>query len=262
VAGTLLLGSLIRLQLFLSARVHRTFNQLLLGATVVAVIFLGMLLHALIGSSNDLHGAKADAFDSIDALSKARATAYDANGEESRWLLTRGTSPADAFEKAFMAKSDEVVRIPSGQTYDALANAATASKQAHHAGPGMSGDLQNELDNITFPGELDAAANALRTWGVYMHIDGEIRSLEASGRHADAIQLCCGNGRNESNGAFDSFDVALMQTVKINTDYFEKYRQSGKDRLAYFEPVSVAVAALVFVLAYMGLRPRFQEYAI
>ena len=40
-------------------------------------------------SSSYVKVAKKDAFDSISVLEAARAVAYDANGDESRWLLNK-----------------------------------------------------------------------------------------------------------------------------------------------------------------------------
>ena len=54
--------------------------------------------------------AKQDAFDSILALSKARAVSYDANADESRYLLD--PQRANRYEQAFLEKSSHVIGMP------------------------------------------------------------------------------------------------------------------------------------------------------
>ena len=45
----------------------------------------------------------------------------------------------------------------------------------------FKGKLADELNNITFPGEMEAATSTLRAWGQYVAIDNKIRQLETSG---------------------------------------------------------------------------------
>jgi Tfp pilus assembly protein PilV len=87
VAGILLGGVIIPLQVFLARRMRRTLNPLLFLATVMAyilVIYAGQRFNA---SDRDLKVAKEDAFESIHSLWQARAMAYSANGALSRAAL-------------------------------------------------------------------------------------------------------------------------------------------------------------------------------
>ena len=88
VAGATLLGLLIAIQLLLFKWNHRILNPALLGATVIASLFLLDTLVNLNIANQQLKVAKEDAFDSLHALRQLRSTAYMMNTAESRyWTL-------------------------------------------------------------------------------------------------------------------------------------------------------------------------------
>jgi type III secretory pathway component EscT len=99
ISGLLLIGALVAIQLFLSNRMRRTLNPMLLAATAIAFIFLGFTTRAFLSASHNLKVAKEDAFESIQDLRKARSISYSANGDESRYLLD--TAFASQHEQAF-----------------------------------------------------------------------------------------------------------------------------------------------------------------
>jgi hypothetical protein len=125
-AGILLGGALVALQVFLAARMRRTLNPGLFAATVAAGIFVVFAGQAFQNADRDLRVAKEDAFDSILALWQARSLAYSANGDLSRAVLD--PAKAESHRKDFSAK-DEKIR----------------------------GYIETELSNITFAGEREAA---------------------------------------------------------------------------------------------------------
>jgi hypothetical protein len=47
--------------------------------------------------------------------------------------------------------------------------------------------MGNELNNITFAGDREAAVDTLSNLGVYLDIDQRIRQLQQSGKHKQAI---------------------------------------------------------------------------
>ena len=147
-----LLGVLGGLQYFLFRRFRRVFNPPLLAATVVVLAFLIWTLTAFHTVTVNLKGAKEDAFDSIGVLERAQADAYDANGDESRWLLEyRTPQQANFYEKAFNQKADRVATRPAGLSDEAFLQEI---KQLTNKVPGgFEGYLAAELKNITFLGE-------------------------------------------------------------------------------------------------------------
>lgn len=256
VVGIVLLIPLILGQRFLSRRFRRTLNLPMLGATALALLFVLYTFVQLGAARENLKVAKEDAFDSVRALWLTRAAAYDANGEESRWLLDK--PQADKYQAAFFAKTKQLASLPPGQTYDSLA----ATLQNSPAPGDFTGHLADELKNITFPGEKEAALATLRAFGVYMSIDTRIRALENTGNHTEAIALCIGNNPGESDWAYDQFDQALGKTLDINQVEFNNNIDAGRQHLRGYDLLAPVVALGIVGLTLLGLRPRLQEYAL
>ncbi|HMD61472.1 MAG TPA: hypothetical protein VKG78_08580, partial [Opitutaceae bacterium] len=101
--GTALIGALVATQVFLYRRMRRVLNPPLVAATALSAGFLVCTFAAYGTETHLLKVAKQDAFESIHALWHARAFAYEANGDESRWLLDR--SQAAVYETSFFDKT-------------------------------------------------------------------------------------------------------------------------------------------------------------
>jgi hypothetical protein len=207
-------------------------------------------------------GAKEEAFDSIGVLERALADAYDANGDESRWLLEyRTPQQANFYENAFNQKADRVATRPKDLSDEALLQ--NIKQQTNIVPPGFKGYLADELKNITFPGEKDAALDTLRKFLEYRKIDGQIRQLEKDGKHTEAVALCLGTEKGQSNWVFDQFVKALKETININRNYFIAALKQAKRALTGLEWFGPLVGALaVAVLTFLGLRPRLKEYSL
>ena len=256
VSGLALIAVLVAIQLFLSQRMRRTFNPMLLAATAIALVFLGYTTRAFLSGNHQLKVVKEDAFDSIHALWQARAYAYSANADESRYLLDTALAPTH--EQAFFHKVGKVATLPAGQTFETVTALSAQGKKVE----GFTGYLADELNNITFNGEQEAAISTLSNFGIYLAIDKQIRQLEQSGKHQAAIALCTGNNKGDSNRALKQFDASLDQTLKINQQAFDEAVEQGFKDLDGFEiitPVSLVVIAL---LTLFGLLPRLKEYSV
>ena len=239
-----------RMQLQAMRRTHRVLNLPLVGANVLLACFTLGLSSALAAQNEDLRAAKTDCVDSIHALRKAHAVAYDANADESLYLL--GPSTRAQYDAPFHQKTGLLADAP---VTDAVADSAAAgSKQTFH------GFLADELNNITFVGEQAAATETLISWGKYIALDTQIRASETSGHHSDAVTLCTGSAPGQSDYAFSQFDDALGKTLGINQDQFDltvKKAFSGLNPLPVFAAVSVL---LMIILTWLGLAPRLREY--
>jgi hypothetical protein len=198
--------------------------------------------------------AREDAFTSIHALWRARAVAYAANGDESRYLL----DPAHAAEsdRAFAAKADALAKLPAGSKWG---DVASAERSGTHI-QGFSGYLADELNNITFAGEREAAVQSVERFAEYVAVDKEIRRLEVAGKHREAIELCVGDKPGESDWAFERFDKAVEATLAINQQAFDAAVSSSFAALDGFEIKASALAAAIAALAFLGLAPRIKEY--
>ncbi len=256
--GLLCLAVLAAAQWSLWQTTRRRINPGLLLGTVLT---LGLTLYGTAGgvqASRQLKVATKDAFDSVRYLWKARAVAYDANGAETRWLYDRAQAPAHARE--FFDEAAQVGKAPAGVGMQEIAAAALANP-ARPLPEGFKGLLAQELGNITFTGELAAAAEAVRTFGDYLDVDKEIRRLEDAGRHQEAVRLCLSYAPGGSNAAFSRFDAALDKVLGINVDAFEQSARQGMDNLTPFNWVIPGFSVLTAFSVCAGFWPRIREYA-
>jgi len=256
----LLVAILAGLQLFLARRFRRTVNPSIAAATAVLVgLTAGSLV--LLGLHSDrLHTQKQDAFDSIVALTRARAVSYDANADESRYLL----DPAQAaeYERGFMDKTQQILSLPGATlpTYDQRLDSAWRAYLADHGQVGWGGALGAEFGNITFAGERAAAESTVGLFQAYEQDDRQIRALVSSGRRDAAIRLCTSYAPGGSNYAFDRYDSALTGLITINTRAFGTAKDADLRDLgrSVWLPAAATIAALALLVA--GVRPRLAEY--
>ncbi len=253
-AGLLLLAALAAAQVFLAKRMRRTLNPALLAATAAALWLTGAAFAGMGGEEHHLKIVKEDAFTSIRALWRARAAAYSANGDESRYLL----DPLHAadYEAGFAEKTRLLVDLPSSVT----AEQAVAAADRGDTPLNFTGYLADELNNITFPGERAAAFETLAAFERYIAIDEQIRQLERAGRHQDAINLCIGTSEGQSDWAFEQFDAALRKTLDINQAAFEESVKQGFDAVGNLEIEGCVAALAIAVLTVLGLAGRIREY--
>ncbi len=250
-----LTGILVMLQLFLSQRTRRALNPFLLSATVIAFLFLVHTIGSLLSASNHLKVAKEDAFDSMHSLRQARALAYGANADESRYLLD--VKHAATHQQAFSDKLNKIAAPPSGQTLEQI----TLLAQQDTKLTGLTGFLGEELSNITFTGERQAVIESLSALSQYLQIDGQIRQLQQSGKYREAIALCLGNNPGESNWAFNQFRKTNQATYDVNDKAFNAAINQGTQDLEGFEVKSTIAVIAIALLALLGVMPRLKEYS-
>jgi hypothetical protein len=237
----------------LTRQTRRIANPPLLGATALLAVFAVYLLIALTGANDQLRAAKQDSFDSVHALWKARAVAYDANAEESLYLLERGPLQ-QRHEDAFFKRSAQLLSGPPPAA--ALAQAKAGRYKD------IKGFIGDELNNITYPGEREAALGLLQAFVEYSDIDRKIRDLERAGRHAEAFALCVGTQPGQSDWAFERFDKALSNVLELNERYFANQIASAFSYLSWIPWTVPAIALAMAVLAWFGLQPRIVEYRV
>ncbi len=108
VSGLLLLALLIGTQLFLLRLTRRTLSLPLVGATLLTLIFL-LYTSALWTRQGDTLGTVSRAFASVSGVWEMRATAFDMNSEESRWLMD--TPQAPQYEQLYAAQSAHLADV-------------------------------------------------------------------------------------------------------------------------------------------------------
>ena len=260
-AGLALLAALGGLQVYLAVRFRRLISPALAAAFAAALVLAGGSAAGLLAEAGHLRVAKVDAFDSIIALSQARAVSDDANADESRYLVDPGR--AAQYQQAFESKSQQLARIPVAGIfhYDVGLARAIDAYRASHADVAFGGYLGAEFRNITFPGERAAAQRTLAAYQVYERDDRHIRALYQAGHLRAAIAFDTSYARGNSNWAFTQYDNALSALIAINQHAFNAAINAGQQGVSGWTGLIPAVAViLVIVLLSAAVLPRLAEY--
>jgi len=260
VLGIVLLFLLVLLQVYLTRRFQRLVNPALVAASLVVLGLLTAGVALAGGHEERLRTAKKDAFDSIMVLEQARAVSYDANADESRYLLD--PHRAGQYEQAFLAKTQQVLGLDGATlaTFDQRFDAAALAYDRDHRQVGWGGYLGSEFRNITFGGERAAAELTLDRYQIYQADDRRIRRLVTSGQQRAAIAFCTSYAPGASNYAFDQYDTALTALIGINEKAFQTAVRDDERNLTRWILVPGAGALAVVLLLFLGLRPRLAEY--
>ncbi|MEV8018049.1 hypothetical protein AB0O76_17260 [Streptomyces sp. NPDC086554] len=260
ITGVLLLALLVLLQVHLARHFGRVFNPGLLAATAAALVAVALGTLALGSGSQELRVARRDAFDSVVALSRAKALAYSANADESRYLLLPDRRPA--YERLFLDKSQRLYGIKSAtlETYDEQLAATWAAYRADHGDRRFTGEFRRELDNITFVGEREAAERTVEAYAVYQRDDRTVRALLRQGKEREAVAFCVNWEPNTSNAHFGAWMKELDQVTDINRAHFAQAVRDGRGALTGLLPAAGVALVLAALLTVLGLRPRLAEY--
>jgi len=259
--GVLALTALALLQRTLTVRFRRLVNPPLAVATLVLACALTAGLVLTSRADDHLVVAKSNAYDSVLALSRARAAAYDMNADESRYL----TDPAraTAYEQSFLDKTQTFARLDGAtlSTFDARLAQAADRHRADHGTVPLGGFLGAELGNITFPGEQDAAERVLTAFQQYQRDDRTMRDLLHNGRLKDAVTFNTGIAAGQSNADFAALATALDDVLAINQSAFDRTVADADHDLGAATTATGALAlAAALALTALGVRPRLREY--
>jgi hypothetical protein len=250
--GIALLGGLLWLQSFITNRTRRILNLPLLAATLIALAFTLWVLMVFGTEEHELKTARQDAFTSIRALWKARAAALSAAGDGSRFLLRSAKLAGTADD--FQRNVNSLILLPSGVMMQDVA------RDGLNENSGATGYLADEIHNITFPREREPAVETTAKFAQYLAIDGEMRRLEAAGKHTEAVALRLGSQPSQAEYAFNQLDDALGRTLAVNQRAFDDAIKTGFSALSHFEAKAAVAALLIVLLVFAGLAPRIAEY--
>ncbi|WP_406109076.1 hypothetical protein OG698_40365 [Streptomyces sp. NBC_01003] len=258
--GVLLLAVLAVLQRYLARRFHRILNPGVLAATICVLLATLLGAQALSETAEQLRGARRDAFDSVVALSRARAIAYDANADESRYLLDQ--KRRGQYERAFLENSQKLygLRGATLTTYDDQLATTWQAYRSDHEDLRFTGEFRRELDNITFPGERAAAEKAVETYAVYQRDDRKIRALVAQGKEREAVTFGISWQPDMSNAHFGAWMAALDKVTDINRHHFTASVQAGRSAVGALLPWALGALLAAVALTALGLRPRYAEF--
>jgi hypothetical protein len=259
--GAALLVILVALQLYLSVRFRRRVSPALAAATLVALALAITGWTRLSTESGNMYLAKVEAFDSVIALTQARATSFDANADETRFVVLPARAPQ--YQQSFLTKSQEICDVGNVGIfqYDAALAAKIGAYDRNHSVPvPFGGDLGAEFDNITFPGERAAATATLLAYQVYERDDRVLRKLVKTNL-PEAVAYDIGTSPGQSDWAFNNYIAALTSVININETWFVKAAKMGQSEAANWNlAYPAAGAALIAALVLIGVRPRLAEY--
>ena len=260
VIGLAMLAALLLLQVYVARRFHRWLNPGLAAATLIAA---GLAICGFVLTTNGaeyLRVAKKDSFDSVLALNQARAVSYDANADESRYLLD--PQRAGQYEKRFLDKTQQLVGLDGAtlSTYDKRLDTALRAYQADNADIEWQGFYGKGFRNITFVGERGLAQQTITTYQTYQVDDRRIRRLATSGDLRGAIAFCTSYNPGDSNYHFGEYDKALSAWTDLNEDWFNRSVNDGRRQLAGWTVIPVVAGVLILGSLLLGLRRRLAEY--
>lgn len=266
--GLLLTALIVGANQYLNLKFRRIVGPALALAAVIAVSVTASAVSGLVGTAQDFRVAKQNAFDSVSALTSAEAVSYNANADESRWLLDR--SPA--FQADFFADADRIAHV-GGVAADAAArnpgpyytglNLATTDISLDRnsvSGVRLGGYLGSELDNITFAGEAQGADEAVNAFNAYIQIDSSIRRFAEAGDLTTAVNIDIGMSPGDSNYDFAAYIKALRHVVDINQAAFDGAVADGHAGLAVSSWLPYAAGVCLLALVGAALYPRLREY--
>lgn len=252
--GLLLLGVCIGTQVFLCLRTRRLFNLPLVVATVLLLGFLIRINGVFRETQQDLQAAKEDAFDSFHALWKAKADASEANADESYYLLEKPMQVH--YQQEFHKKASLLADRPLTPQIVAAAQQASQS----HQNVIFKGFFADILNNISYEAEQPEAMEVVRRYARYMEIDSEIRRLETSGKHEEALALCTGSNANQMNGAFDAFNISLDKLISLNKAKFTRSISMALNNLDSLPPLALGLSLAIGALSWFGITIRLREF--
>jgi hypothetical protein len=267
VCALVLLSALIALQVMLWRTMRRILNPALLGATAIALALIVGAFATTSDATHQLKVARYDAFDSLSRLEQARAVSSNANADKSRYLLTMSSNPqaAQSFYTSYLTESQQLANLPPA-TLDNYADLLliavlvyqwSGSEHTLH----FTGLLGDEMRNLTFPGEQDAAVQALTAYQVYQNDDQTLRGDLSDGNPYLAIGFDTNSDPGSSDGDFNAYEQSLQNVIAINQKAFDAAIDDGTSTLSGWSGwLPYTAFVLILALVLVGVRPRLAEY--
>lgn len=255
-AGVLLVAALAAVQVDCARTARRLLNPGLLLATVAVVLASVLVVLRLSAAQSDLRVAKADAFDSVYALSTADAQAAGAQSALAFYFLVNAQHGLGSRVDLGVRYEDRFRALSRGL----LATDSAAAIRAADAGQRVQGYLGDELGNVTFPGETAAARTLVQAWGAVVASDDAFRAAVDAYRFPDAEASMTGDRPGTARTAFAQFDAALAKVLAINQDAFAASIAAAEGDDAPLGAALVAGFVLAVAAAWFGIGRRLDEY--
>lgn len=249
VLGLGFLGVLVFVQLQIARLSRRSVNVPLACATLIALAVVVSNVRLMVVETETIRAAKLDAFDSVGYLAEAQAATADARAQALFGLIP------EAQEKAWLRCRQQLDALAATDRTEELNRAYTATDK-----PAFKGLLGNELRNITFEGEIEAALAELQAFERFKTTLQGLQSKEEASTPDEAFALAF-HSPGSVDDAYREADRTIEATKAINVAHFGMSRDEAFAQLA-FPSLSLNLLSLaMIVLAYFGVRQRAGEYA-
>ncbi|WP_019631839.1 hypothetical protein [Actinomadura atramentaria] len=259
-AGALALAALVGAQVWLARGFRRTVNPALALGTIATLALVAAGAATLSAEANHLRDAKRNGFDSVLALSRARAISHSAFADESRYLLD--PQRADTYEQTYLDKSLAVLDVEpaEGQPLNLATYYAGLGRQVADAASGHGAFLGFFGDEARQARDERGLVRTLTAYRAVLENDRKMRQLAGRGDHTGAVNLRMGTGGSGAIGTFDAYDRALGDLRDAHRRTLAAATRAADDDLRGWNwlPPVTALGAAVLVLA--GVRPRLAEF--
>lgn len=246
IAGSVLVGILVAVQLYMARRFRRIFNPALLAATVLAIALCALAAGQLKASAEELATAREESFDSVHLLARARATAVTARQAQGHRLLDPANQQA---AEAFGEQAAKLFRVPEGDA------AAIAAELTGSVPEGAGGFLAAVVtDELAASRPNGPVWDSLHRFGAYLQDDADLRDLVDRGSSAQAVgSFVLGTRFTSMTNALDTAQVDLQAQ-------FDEHAEAAADATWGLRRVSQGAIVLILGLTLAGLYMRLREY--
>ncbi|MBC6460812.1 hypothetical protein HKK72_23450 [Actinomadura sp. HBU206391] len=255
--GLVVILILAGLQGYLAARFRRLISPAIALAALGTCALVIASVALLSAEGRQMTKVKERGFDSVLALSRARAISNSAYADESRYLLDPGR--ADTYEQVYLEKSQALLFVPAGSldTYyrvldDAL-DRRGGSRKADFLG--FYGEAAR---GVSLPGERRAVDDLLLSYLSFQRSDRRMRELVSDGKRRDAIEIRTGGVPGGED--FERYDEALTALIALHRDAFSSAVSDADHRLRRWDLVLPCSVILIAALVVAGVRPRLAEF--
>jgi hypothetical protein len=240
-------------QRFLRRRFHRRRNPRLLLATVLLLAVGASTFLGAVQADRSIRTVEDQTYTRLLHLWNARALLYDANGNESLWLIQResGNAGAGLAEQAFLTETAQLVDRP---LTDALLQDAQRGQVR------FGGMLADELRASTTDQERAGAMRVLALYRTFIDVDAAVRAQAAAGRSPEAIALALGTDQKQLVFAFADVDWYLGLAIQRLQSQFDSAITSAERVLAVMAGIELLPALVIVALGFWALRPRIEEF--
>jgi hypothetical protein len=256
--GIVVITFLVGLQIYLAARFRRRINPAIAVATLSTCALMVASLSLLSAEGRQLKTVKERGFDSVLALSRARAISNSAYADESRYLLDPGR--ADTYEQVYLEKSLALLFVPAGSldTYYSALDGALSGRRGGSRAADFLGFYGDAARGVSLPGERQAVDDLLVQYQRFQRSDRRMRELVSDGKRRDAIEIRTSGV--PGGEAFERYDQALTALIALHREAFSSAVSHGDRRLRGWDLVLPCSAIVIAALAVAGVRPRLSEF--